>query len=216
MATGEATTSPLIARIMFLCAVLIPTTALDHTHVNNLSSKDICATTSYFIWFPGWVGNGKSQFVQRKISAHNSGRYWSCVISRVILLVVLPMQYRLSIDIAMTDLYRFLSVCPLLLRPFMANLQMWTSTQRWTRCASRCGCLQLASPVRTRPVYITASALVLTTASLQKTTLTGRASISLMLGPTTSSKELPSPFTTVRGAVSTAREARARARPVSR
>ncbi len=73
--TGDATTSPAIARVLLLCAILIPTTALDHTHVNNLSSKDICATTSYFIWFPGWVGTGKSQFVQREISAHNSGRY---------------------------------------------------------------------------------------------------------------------------------------------
>ena len=72
--TGDATTSLSVARMLLLCALLTLTTALDHTHVNNLSSKDICATTSYFIWFPGWVGTGSSQFVQRKIPAHNSGR----------------------------------------------------------------------------------------------------------------------------------------------
>lgn len=70
--TGDATMSLSVARMLLLCALLTLTTALDHTHVNNLSSKDICATTSYFIWLPGWVGTGSSQFVQRKIPAHNS------------------------------------------------------------------------------------------------------------------------------------------------
>jgi len=73
--TGDATVSPSVIRVLLLCAISIPTTALDHTHVNNLSSKDICATTSYFINFEGDpVPAGTSQFVQREVPAHNSGR----------------------------------------------------------------------------------------------------------------------------------------------
>ncbi|KAK9830658.1 hypothetical protein WJX74_000940 [Apatococcus lobatus] len=46
--------------------------ALDHTHVNNLSSKDICATTSYFTNVPPLVGTGHSQFISRRVAAHKS------------------------------------------------------------------------------------------------------------------------------------------------
>ena len=72
--TGDATVSLSVARVLLLCALLTPTTALDHTHVNNLSSKDICATTSYFNSFGYFVPTGTSQFVQREVPAHNSGR----------------------------------------------------------------------------------------------------------------------------------------------
>jgi len=72
--TGDETVSPSITRVLLLFAILIPTIALDHTHVNNLSSKDICATTSYFNSFGYFVPTGTSQFVQREVPAHNSGR----------------------------------------------------------------------------------------------------------------------------------------------
>jgi len=73
--TGDETVSPSITRLLLLFAIFVQTMALDHTHVNNLSSKDICATTSYFINFEGDpVPAGTSQFVQREVPAHNSGR----------------------------------------------------------------------------------------------------------------------------------------------
>jgi len=72
--TGDETVSPSITRLLLLFAIFVQTMALDHTHVNNLSSKDICATTSYFNSFGYFVPTGTSQFVQREVPAHNSGR----------------------------------------------------------------------------------------------------------------------------------------------
>ena len=59
--------------VVLMCALIASVAALDHTHVNNLSSKDICGTTSYFVDLPPLVGSGHSQFVNRLVKAHNSG-----------------------------------------------------------------------------------------------------------------------------------------------
>lgn len=58
--------------LLVACALFAVAAALDHTHVNNLSSKDICATTSYFTNLPPIIGTGHSNFVNRRIAAHNS------------------------------------------------------------------------------------------------------------------------------------------------
>ncbi|KAL3162673.1 hypothetical protein ABBQ38_008717 [Trebouxia sp. C0009 RCD-2024] len=61
--------------IVALLACLCFASAVDHTHINNLSSKTICATTSYYnldSFDREYYPTGSSQFVGRQITAGNS------------------------------------------------------------------------------------------------------------------------------------------------
>ena len=62
---------------LWLSAVIVAS-AVDHTHVNNLSSKNICATTSYWtldgLVDRDLVQTGSSKFVGREVTAGNSGK----------------------------------------------------------------------------------------------------------------------------------------------
>lgn len=61
-----------------LLACLWVASAVDHTHLNNLSSKDICGTTSYYnidSFDREYHGTGSSKFVGREVTAGNSGTY---------------------------------------------------------------------------------------------------------------------------------------------
>ena len=57
-------------KAMVAAALVTSALANDNTHINNLSSKDVCGTTSYV---DGELGVGKSKFIERKIPAQNSG-----------------------------------------------------------------------------------------------------------------------------------------------
>ena len=49
--------------------------AVDHTHINNLSGKNICATISYWIIDSldrEYHQTGSSKFVSRQVTVHNS------------------------------------------------------------------------------------------------------------------------------------------------